>query len=217
MSHWSTKEFLLYSRIALKLWISSPGHSPETALNCHNRRRNLNWPTGSLRVLSSDAFWEYRKETTHLSVIGNERHSRGPGHKYREGSQLRQTCTWNCESNTKSYVLSQAGFIPFPFSSRVDACVFGTPSPMFASAQIAHKMWPLQKFPVHVCLFELQSITSRYPIHPNRCCVLNDTGLWQPATDAGMKDEHKLRCFARTHKHKYTHMSSPQSAVITRI
>lgn len=81
---------------------------------------------------------------------------------------------------------------------------------VFASAQIAYEIWPLEKkFPVRVLLLELQSINFRYQIHPNRCSVWNDTGPWQPATDAGMKGKPEIKCPAHTHSHTHTQTYLP--------
>lgn len=81
---------------------------------------------------------------------------------------------------------------------------------VLASAQIAHEMWPLEKFPVHILLFELQSIIFRYQIHPNRCIVVDDMGPWQPATDAGMKE--KIRVCAHTNTLAYPPWEFAESA-----
>lgn len=63
---------------------------------------------------------------------------------------------------------------------------------------VKYDLWKKKKkFPVRILLLELQSITFRYRIHPNRCSVLNDTGPWQPATDESV---------ARDQVHKHTHL-----------
>lgn len=108
----------------------------------------------------------------------------------------------------------------------VRVCVMCVCLHTHTSSQIDHEIWPLKKFPVLILLFELQSIFPRYQIHSNRCSVLNDTGPWQPATDVGMKEKHKIRgqalaSYTHTQTHIYLHTlhisQQPCTAVITRI
>ena len=89
--------------------------------------------------------------------------------------------------------------------SRVNTCVRGR---VFASAQIAHEIRPLEKkkrkvsCPCSPSWTSIHYLSPSIRFNPTGVSVLNDTGPWQLATDAG--DESEDQKSAYTHKHTYT-------------